>query len=208
MLSEGTALAGVGTAAAAAGASAWIPVVGWIAAALIVGGIVIYLVTRDPPRQAPGAPGGTPVSEPGILPAASAPGAGGQAPAQEPGQVTPVAAPGSPSQGPVLASGPLEGAREYGVYDKNGDLITDIDHIENNILWEEKTAVNAPDIAKWVDVNITQKFDAYLRARLRIDPWYANASIGFRFLYPLTIGFATAIWEEIMFPVYGPNGLC
>src|SRR5262245_15771406 len=52
-------------------------------------------------------------------------------------------------------SGPLEGARGVEVRDPvTGRLITDIDLVENGVLWEEKSAVFATDIAKWVRKHI------------------------------------------------------
>jgi hypothetical protein len=191
------ASAGVGAAAGAAAASSVVPVVGWIVAAVIVGSIAVYLITREEPREAPGAPGGAPVSEPAVKPAAIAPGAPGQAPAVEPESAPPALAPGAPSSGPLQASGPLDGAREHEVFDANGDLITDIDHIEGDTLWEEKTAVNAADIPDFVSKAITEKFDAYLRARARLPAFYANAAIGFRFIYKMKLELATAVWDEI-----------
>ena len=158
---------------------------------------MIYLVTREEPRQLPGAPGGAPAIEPGTPEPALAPATPGGVPAREPDTVTPASAPGAPSAGPVQASGPLDGAREHDVFDANGDLITDIDHIEGDTLWEEKTATNASDIEAWVAENITEKFDAYLRARERLPSFYVNAVIGFRFIYPLKLDFATAVWNEI-----------
>jgi hypothetical protein len=87
---------------------------------------------------------------------------------------------------PILSGGgtgrgPLEGATEHPVHDSKGDLITDIDLIENDTLWEKKSAVNAGDVTKWVEENITQKFEAYLKARQRLPAYYKNAKIGFIF---------------------------
>ena len=42
--------------------------------------------------------------------------------------------------------GPLEGADNHKVFDAAGNLITDIDLIENDVLWEKKSAENAGDI--------------------------------------------------------------
>jgi hypothetical protein len=87
---------GVAAATAAAAGSSVVPVVGWIVAGLIVGGIVIYLVTRDStPRQAPAASGAAPVSEPSTPPPAVAPPASGQAPVTDPVPWTPASAPGA-----------------------------------------------------------------------------------------------------------------
>ncbi len=46
-------------------------------------------------------------------------------------------------------SGSLEGVRGHEVRDPaTGNLITDIDLVENGVLWEEKSAVFATDIAR------------------------------------------------------------
>jgi hypothetical protein len=46
-------------------------------------------------------------------------------------------------------SGSLEGMRGVEVRDPaTGNLITDIDVVENGVLWEEKSAVFATDVAK------------------------------------------------------------
>jgi hypothetical protein len=75
----------------------------------------------------------------------------------------------------------LEGARGVEVRDPvTGRLITDIDLVENGVLWEEKSAVFATDIAKWVRKHINGKFHSYMRAR-QILAGYQNAPIGFRF---------------------------
>ena len=108
-----TATGGVATAGAVAGGSATVPVVGWIVAGVIVGGIVIYLVyraTRDespPPVQAPSGNAGAPVTEPSSGPPMSLPPATGptSAPMVDPGPSVPASLPGAPHDGPVLASG-------------------------------------------------------------------------------------------------------
>lgn len=77
--------------------------------------------------------------------------------------------------------GPLEGARGVEVRDPaTGNLITDIDAVEYGVLWEEKSAVFATDVAKWVRKHITGKFHSYLKARQQL-PGYQHAPIGFRF---------------------------
>jgi hypothetical protein len=77
--------------------------------------------------------------------------------------------------------GPLEGARGVEVRDPaTGNLITDIDAVEHGVLCEEKSAVFATDVAKWVREHITGKFHSYLKARQQL-PGYQHAPIGFRF---------------------------
>jgi hypothetical protein len=49
-----------------------------------------------------------------------------------------------------------------------GNLITDIDLVENGVLWEEKSAVFATDIARWVSKHIIGKFHSYMRARQQL----------------------------------------
>ena len=80
--------------------------------------------------------------------------------------------------------GPLEGADNHKVFDAAGNLITDIDLIENDVLWEKKSAENAGDIKKWVAENITGKVEKYLRARApgsSLPAYYRNAKSGFIF---------------------------
>ena len=85
--------------------------------------------------------------------------------------------------------GPLEGERNYVVRDPNitGRNITDIDHIQGDTLWEEKTVTSGLNLytgldesARWIQENIVGKFNRYLEARLYL-PGYENAAVGFRF---------------------------
>jgi hypothetical protein len=74
-----------------------------------------------------------------------------------------VGGPGVPNPGgggPGAAHpGPLEGARGVEVRDPvTGNSITDIDAVEHGVLWEEKSAAFATDVAKWVRKHITGKF--------------------------------------------------
>ncbi|HEY8372661.1 MAG TPA: hypothetical protein VIL00_07955 [Pseudonocardiaceae bacterium] len=94
---------------------------------------------------------------------------------------TPTKRDNTQSQGSVN----LEGKRELVVDDPKdpGRTITDIDHIENGVLWEEKSAVTAADINKWISKHIYKKFNSYLDARQYI-PGYEQAPIGFRFTNP------------------------
>jgi RHS repeat-associated protein len=86
-------------------------------------------------------------------------------------------APGQPSPGTSL-----EGAREHDVLRANGQTITDIDHIEGGVLWEEKTATGwFGEGPTWIPKNINGKFNKYMEARTYL-PGYENAPIGFRFL--------------------------
>ncbi|GAA2608220.1 hypothetical protein SMC26_29165 [Actinomadura fulvescens] len=96
---------------------------------------------------------------------------------------------GKPStEGPVAGDGAakiptrLEGRRDYVVDDPDvpGRTITDIDHIEKGVLWEEKSATNAGDINRWVAKHIDKKFSSYLDARQHLSG-YEKAPIGFRF---------------------------
>jgi hypothetical protein len=171
--------------------------VGWIVLGVIVVGGVIYLATRESePQKTPGVPGGAPVTDPTAPPPATAPGTD-NTPVRDPGRASPAVAPGASSTGPVQACGPLEGKKEHKVYDANGEEITDLDSIEGDVLWEEKSARNATDIPVWINENIDEKFDAYVKARLRIDPFYRNAAIGFRFTRPLKPDFGQAVWDAI-----------
>jgi hypothetical protein len=77
--------------------------------------------------------------------------------------------------------GPLEGAKDEKVYDAKGDTITDIDLIEDDRLWEKKSAENAGDVKDWVQRHVTEKLQAYLNARDRLPAYYKSAKIGFIF---------------------------
>jgi hypothetical protein len=88
---------------------------------------------------------------------------------------------GTGGSGNAPKTGPLEGERGVEVRDPaTGNLITDIDSVENGILWEEKSAGFATDATKWVNKHITGKFNSYMKARQQL-PGYENAPIGFRF---------------------------
>jgi hypothetical protein len=98
---------GLAAATAAAAGSSVVPVVGWIVAGLIVGGIVIYLVTRDTtPRQAPGATNSGPVTEPSTPPPAMAPPpASSSGPVTDPSTPPPAYAPGASTSSEPLQAG-------------------------------------------------------------------------------------------------------
>jgi hypothetical protein len=94
------------------------------------------------------------------------------------------AGPPKPMQTGGGTRGPLEGATHHDVFDAQGKLITDIDLIENDVLWEKKSAENAGDIKDWVATNITAKVEKYLRVRAAgstLPAYYRNAKIGFIF---------------------------
>ncbi|OPC82261.1 hypothetical protein B4N89_16160 [Embleya scabrispora] len=80
--------------------------------------------------------------------------------------------------------GSLEGKSDQDVYDpavpNNGRRITDIDHVENGVLWELKTAIGAGNIEEWIPKHITKKMTAYLDARQHLHG-YEQAPIGLRF---------------------------
>ncbi|GAA0964262.1 Hint domain-containing protein [Actinocorallia libanotica] len=80
---------------------------------------------------------------------------------------------------PQPGCGPLEGEEEYDVYDPvTKNRITDIDKIENGVLWELKSVLYGDE--QWLDKQVTKKLDKYLKAREHIEG-YENAPIGFRF---------------------------
>ncbi|MFI8917379.1 hypothetical protein ACIGW4_38065 [Streptomyces sp. NPDC053513] len=82
------------------------------------------------------------------------------------------------------AKGCLEGKEEWEVFDPvTGNLITDIDHIDGDVLWELKSAIGGWDDTKWLDKHINGKFAKYLAARKQLPEFYADAPIGFRFTY-------------------------
>jgi hypothetical protein len=88
-------------------------------------------------------------------------------------------------EGAAIKPTRLEGCRDYVVDDPAvpGRTITDIDSIEDGVLWEEKSATNAGDIERCVAKHIDKKFSSYLDARQCIAD-YEQAPIGFRFTSP------------------------
>jgi hypothetical protein len=104
---------------------------------------------------------------------------------------------GERSGGSGVKRGSLEGRRNFPVYRADGTQITDIDHFENDILWEEKSAINAPVPEQWVAEQITPKFDQYIEARARLPAEYKQAPIGFRFEEPVKLELSTAVYDEI-----------
>nr|WP_246486830.1 RHS repeat domain-containing protein [Kribbella qitaiheensis] len=89
----------------------------------------------------------------------------------------------------------LEGEREKNVYDpETNNLITDIDHIDGGILWEEKSAQYADN--DWLTKHLNGKVDKYLGARQQL-PGYENAPIGFRFTNPVDPRFKAAIEQRV-----------
>jgi hypothetical protein len=103
--------------------------------------------------------------------------------------------------------GPLEGKTNFLVTEpaNPGRTITDIDRIEGNILWEEKTAIDAKnrvtgrdETVRWVYENITRKFGRLLEARRYLPTYYAQAEIGFHFKTPhADPAFRAAVEAEI-----------
>ena len=76
--------------------------------------------------------------------------------------------------------GPLEGRLEYDVKDpETGNLITDIDHIHDDVLWEEKSALYGDE--SWMDKHVGKKLEKYLAAREQLPDFYKNSPVGFRF---------------------------
>ncbi|SMC98191.1 hypothetical protein [Kibdelosporangium aridum] len=61
--------------------------------------------------------------------------------------------------------------------------ITDIDRPESGVLWEEKSAVNATDVDKWVNKQVIKKTEAYIAARQHIAG-RENAPVGIDFTSP------------------------
>ena len=211
---EAATLATAATGAALITPVGWI-VIGVVVVAVGVG-VAVYLLTREPPKaedivpvqrtagatrgtgkgsmappvRAPGLPGGARVQEPDRPPPIVVPGAGGMSPVTEPARPAPAVMPGAGPGTPLQAAGPLEGRTNVLVDDRRtGKRITDIDKIEDDTLWEEKSAVSAPDINAWVDLHITQKCKAYVEARKHppLFPYYENAPIGFEFEYAVSL---------------------
>lgn len=101
--------------------------------------------------------------------------------------------------GDIGESTRLEGERDYVVDDPAdpGRTITDIDHIEKGVLWEEKSATDAQNIDAWVSKHVDGKFARYLEARQHVTG-YENAPIGFRFTSPgATPAFRAAVENAV-----------
>lgn len=84
--------------------------------------------------------------------------------------------------GPYATEGDLEGQTDVQIDNPNdpSDTITDIDRIENGVLWEEKSATNAGNPSAWIAKHIDKKFNSYLRAQQYMEG-YEDAPIGFNF---------------------------
>ncbi|MFC9258157.1 hypothetical protein ACFTTZ_42620, partial [Amycolatopsis thailandensis] len=98
-------------------------------------------------------------------------------------------------------NGSLEGKTDHVVYDpavpNNGRPITDIDRVENGVLWEEKTAIDAQNIPDWVGKHVDKKLNSYLEARKHLQG-YENAPIGLRFTQPgATPAFKAAVEKAV-----------
>lgn len=78
-----------------------------------------------------------------------------------------------------------DGATEIQI-DKPGDLgttITDIDRVENGVLWEEKSATSAGNPEQWVNKQFVNKMEKYIESQQYIVG-LENAPIGIRFTNP------------------------
>jgi RHS repeat-associated protein len=97
---------------------------------------------------------------------------------------------------------PVEGDTNYQVDNPNdlSDTITDIDRIQDGVLWEEKTATGAhPNMnyQRWIEKNVDGKLDAYVRAQ-QYMPGYTNAPIGLSFTEPgATPAFRSAVESAV-----------
>ncbi|MFV8142202.1 alpha/beta hydrolase [Mycolicibacterium senegalense] len=165
------------------------------------------------PPVVPAAPGGTPHNEHSGAspPPSSAAGAvrselDDDAPAPDPNDDASAAASGDghdvtftdPARPTLGSDGKYhvsEGATEVQI-DKPDDLsrtITDIDRIENGVLWEEKSATSAANTEKWVQKQFVNKMEKYIEAQQYITG-YENAPIGVRFTTPgVDPGFKAAV---------------
>ncbi|MER6971125.1 putative T7SS-secreted protein [Nocardioides sp. NPDC000445] len=100
---------------------------------------------------------------------------------------------------PLGLMGCLEGKTDHQVMDPTNPerTITDIDRIENGVLWEEKSATKAMDPDKWIDKHVNGKFERYMEARQHM-PGYDNAPIGFDFTSPgMDPGFRAGVESAI-----------
>ncbi|MEU1944586.1 putative T7SS-secreted protein [Streptomyces sp. NPDC020125] len=80
---------------------------------------------------------------------------------------------------------PLEGDTNYIVDNPAdwSDTITDIDKIQDGVLWEEKTATGQNPNMKvepWINKHVFKKLDSYVRARTHLEGW-EDAPIGLHF---------------------------
>lgn len=78
-----------------------------------------------------------------------------------------------------------EGATEIQI-DKPGNLgttITDIDRVENGVLWEEKSATSAGNLEQWVNKQFLNKMEKYIESQQYIAG-YEKSPIGIRFTNP------------------------
>ncbi|MFQ6196950.1 hypothetical protein [Streptomyces sp. NPDC000405] len=81
---------------------------------------------------------------------------------------------------------PREGDTNYIVDDLDNlsDTITDIDHIRDGTLWEEKTATGQDprvDVQKWIKKHVFKKLNSYVRARTHMVG-YEQAPLGLDFV--------------------------
>ncbi|TCC16724.1 DNRLRE domain-containing protein [Kribbella sindirgiensis] len=105
---------------------------------------------------------------------------------------------GAGSEAGAATRGALEGVRDYQVMDplNAGRTITDIDRIQDGVLWEMKSASAAKDPSGWIAKHIDGKFSRYLEARQHM-PGYENAPIGFDFSSPMDAGFRSQVEAAI-----------
>jgi hypothetical protein len=88
-------------------------------------------------------------------------------------------------QSAAVGKGCLEGETDYDVIDpETGDIITDIDLFEGDVLWEDKHVLGYWADEEWLAEHIEAKFERYLRARKHLPDEYADAPIGWRFTRP------------------------
>lgn len=83
---------------------------------------------------------------------------------------------------------PREGDTNYVVDNPENwaDTITDIDRIEDGVLWEEKSATGRDprvNVDKWIAKHVFKKLDSYVRARPYMNG-FENAPIGISFTEP------------------------
>lgn len=72
-----------------------------------------------------------------------------------------------------------------------------MDLVEDGVLWEEKSAIDATNIDDWVNDEIYGKFTKYMNMRARL-PHYENAPIGWEFSRAIPEGpFRRAVVEAI-----------
>jgi hypothetical protein len=93
----------------------------------------------------------------------------------------------------------LEGQTAIDVYPPGepGRRITDIDLVQDGVLWETKTATGAANVNAWVERHVNGQMQQYLDARQHLAGW-EDAPIGLRFTEPgIDAAFRRAVEDAV-----------